>query len=75
MKFNLKIFLLIFLLVGCGEEGDKDLAKGALVVGGAGGGALLGSKLAPDNKTLGAVIGAASGGLLGSLLGGKIVEK
>jgi hypothetical protein len=75
MKYLFGSLAILFLLASCGEEGNKDLAKGALVAGGAGGGALLGSQLAPENKILGAVIGGASGGLLGSFLGGKIVEK
>lgn len=55
----------------CGD----DMVKPALTVAGAAGGALIGSKLAPNNQMLGAALGAGAGGLAGYMVGGQIGKK
>jgi hypothetical protein len=66
--------LLLGTLSSCGDMGGE-MPKMALTAAGAAGGALIGSKLAPNNKTMGAVIGAGAGGLLGYTVGGQIGQK
>lgn len=65
-----------FFLVSCGENGgNQDLAKVALVAGGAGGGALLANKMASeDNKTMSTLLGGAAGGALGYFLGNSLMD-
>lgn len=79
-RIRFRAFFLIGLgsfvfLIGCGENGgNQDLAKMAMVAGGAGGGALLANKMASeDNKTLSTFLGGAAGGALGYFLGNSLM--
>ena len=54
---------------------DDQLAKGVLVLGGAGAGALVGSQMNSSNPMLSTGIGAVAGAGLGFLLGGLVGKK
>jgi hypothetical protein len=62
------------MLMGTGCADDQ-MAKGLLVLGGAGAGAFIGTKVAPEHKMMGAVLGAGAGGVLGFALGGLVGKK
>ncbi len=62
----------MLVAVGCA---DDMLAKGLLVAGGAGAGAFIGSKVAPNSGITGPIVGAAAGGALGLILGQQIGKK
>ncbi len=72
-KLGFAIIACTFLAAtGCA---DDSLSKGLLVAGGAGAGAYLGKKVAPNSGISGPVLGAGAGGLLGYMLGGSLGGK